>query len=304
MWWKKSPSRRRWRRSGEPGGRQYRAMANPESGEGMRIGEVLKRSRTRQGIEIAEVEERTKIRTKYLRALESEDWEVLPSPAYARGFLRTYAQLLGLDADALVDAYRRQVESELPGDRPYGLGEPVLEGRRRPLGAERRRWGTGALVVLGVVAAIGGLLVIGLVGGGDEETPGHDGRQKAAREQRQEGQRKQARQERRQKATTPAPEEPKSVTLGLVVREDVQVCLLGGGGEVLIPGQVLSAGTEEHFTQPRFDLRFPSGYDVEQFRLELDGKPARLGETTGPAAFEIEPGARPRPAATPGPECP
>ena len=93
----------------------------------MRIGEVLKRSRTRQGIEIADVEERTKIRTKYLRALESEEWDVLPSPAYAKGFLRTYAQLLGLDADAIVDEYRRQVESELPAGPPLRLGEPDFD---------------------------------------------------------------------------------------------------------------------------------------------------------------------------------
>ncbi len=87
-------------------------MAHPEDRGQMRIGEVLKRSRTRQGIEIRDVEERTKIRTKYLRALESEDWDLLPDPAYAKAFLRTYAQLLGLDADAIGDAYRRQVEGD------------------------------------------------------------------------------------------------------------------------------------------------------------------------------------------------
>jgi hypothetical protein len=78
-------------------------MARPDEGGGMRIGEVLKGARTRQGLDIGTVEERTKIRTKYLRALEAEDWERLPSPAYAKGFLRTYSNLLGLDADAIVD---------------------------------------------------------------------------------------------------------------------------------------------------------------------------------------------------------
>ena len=279
-------------------------MAN-SGGEGMRIGEVLKRSRTRQGIEIAEVEERTKIRTKYLRALESEDWDVLPSPAYARGFLRTYAQLLGLDADAVVDEFRRQVESELSGAQPYGVTEPVLEGRRRPLGSEPSRWGTAGLVAVGVIAAIGVLLVVGLVGGGDDDGSDHAKRGARAERQQQQRQRKQARQERRrQQQQTQTPEQPPTVDLALSVREDVQVCLLGGGGEVLIPGQVLSAGTEEQFTQPRFDLRFPSGYDVEQFSLRVDGKPVRLGETKGPAGFEIEPGARPHPTGPPGPECP
>src|ERR687891_2295504 len=95
----------------------------------MRIGEVLKSARTRQGLDIRTVEEQTKIRIKYLRALEAEEWEVLPNPAYATGFLRTYAQLLGLDGEALVDAYRRQVERGRTD--PTFLGDQVLERRRR-----------------------------------------------------------------------------------------------------------------------------------------------------------------------------
>jgi transcriptional regulator with XRE-family HTH domain len=268
----------------------------------MRIGEVLKRTRTRQGIEIREVEERTKIRTKYLRALESEDWELLPNPAYAKGFLRTYAQLLGLDADAIVDEYRRQVESELPSGDPLRIGEPVLEARRRPPGSEQRRWGTGALVALGVAAAVVVLVVIGLVSGDDES--GSPEQPKTAEEKREQRRQQRQRENRREQRKAATPAAGDSVTLALTVRQDVQVCLLGGGGEVLIPGQVLSAGTEERFEQPRFDLRFPSGYDVEQFSLELNGERARLGETTGPAAFEIEPGSKPARGPPPGAQCP
>ena len=119
----------------------------------MRIGPVLEQARSRAGLEIADVEEQTKIRAKYLRALESEDWGELPSSAYAKGFLRTYAQLLGLDADALVDEYRRQVESEL--DEPsYPLGDQVLERRRRrgPMSRGRPRW----VLVLVLLLLIGG----------------------------------------------------------------------------------------------------------------------------------------------------
>ncbi len=266
----------------------------------MRIGEVLKSTRTRQGIEMREVEERTKIRTKYLRALESEDWDVLPNPAYAKGFLRTYAQLLGLDADAIVDEFRRQVESELPAGHPLNIGEPVLEGRRRPPGSEPRRLGTGALVALGVVAVVGVLLAIGLIGDSDDQA--RDRRERAA--ERKERRQERARQERRERAAAQAPSEPRSVALSLVVRQDLPVCLIGGDGEVLIPGSLLSAGTEERFEQPRFELRFPAGYDVEQFTLELNGERARLGETTGPQGFEIEPGAKPQPTDPPGTECP
>ena len=277
-------------------------MAHPENGEGMRIGEVLKGTRTRQGVEMREVEERTKIRTKYLRALESEDWDVLPNPAYAKGFLRTYAQLLGLDADAIVDEFRRQVERELPSGHPLHIGEPVLEGRRRPPGSEPRRGGTGALVALGVVVAVAALLAIGLLGGDSGDDDARDGRERAA--ERKERRQDRARQERREKAAAQAPDEPRSVALSLVVRQDLPVCLIGGGGEVLIPGSLLSTGTEERFEQPRFELRFPAGYDLEQFTLELNGERTRLGETTGPAGFEIEPGTRPQPTDPPGTECP
>ena len=64
----------------------------------MRIGQVLEQARERAGLEITDIEDSTKIRGKYLRALESEDWGELPSSAYAKGFLRTYGQLLGLDS--------------------------------------------------------------------------------------------------------------------------------------------------------------------------------------------------------------
>ena len=133
-------------------------MATRDEGDGLPIGEVLKRTRTRRKVDIHTVEQQTKIRTKYLRALENEEWDVLPGPAYAKGFLRTYAQFLGLDGDALVDEYRRTVEAALDADHAYRFTEPVLERRRRP-GEEPRRswavwlWAVGALAAAGVVAA-------------------------------------------------------------------------------------------------------------------------------------------------------
>ena len=125
-------------------------MSDERPGE-MRIGQVLEQARARAGLEIADVEERTKIRAKYLRALESEDWGELPSPAYAKGFLRTYSQLLGLDSDALVDEYRRQVESDL-SEPAYPLGDQVLERRRRPGAGGARRSRAWIFVVLAALA--------------------------------------------------------------------------------------------------------------------------------------------------------
>ena len=274
-------------------------MDGPGESDGMRIGEVLKSARTRQGIEMRDVEDRTKIRTKYLRALESEDWDVLPSPAYAKGFLRTYSQLLGLDADAIVDEYVRQVESQLEPGHPLRVGDAVLEGRRRPTDRPPSRLSPLALVAAGVAIAAAIFLVIGVIGG-DDDDGGEDVRPAAqgkAKEGKGEGKGQRKDDDKPARAQGP-------VALHLSVRSDVQVCLVGAEDNVLIAGQVLTAGTEENFQQPRFLLRFPSGFDRSQFDLTLDGKAARLPETSGAAAFAIEPGARPRALEPPGQGCP
>ena len=60
------------------------------------IGATLQSARTRAGLDIADIEAETKIRAKYLRALEQEEWDQLPGSTYVRSFLRTYADVLGL----------------------------------------------------------------------------------------------------------------------------------------------------------------------------------------------------------------
>ncbi len=70
------------------------------------IGETLRERRMALKIDVHEVEEATKIRAKYLRALENEEYNLLPGSAYAKSFLRTYADFLELDSRALVDEYR------------------------------------------------------------------------------------------------------------------------------------------------------------------------------------------------------
>ena len=69
------------------------------------IGNSLREARTRRGMEFAQAEQTTKIRGKYLRALEEERFDVLPSQTYVKGFLRTYADYLGLDGQLYVDEY-------------------------------------------------------------------------------------------------------------------------------------------------------------------------------------------------------
>jgi cytoskeleton protein RodZ len=80
------------------------------------IGNSLREARLRQGFELPRVEADTKIRAKYLRALEDERFEVLPGETYVKGFLRTYAEYLGLDGQLYVDEYNSRFarEEEFP----------------------------------------------------------------------------------------------------------------------------------------------------------------------------------------------
>jgi hypothetical protein len=262
-------------------------MTGNEQGE-MRIGEVLKQARARAGLDIRAAEEQTKIRVKYLRALEDEEWDALPSSAYAKGFLRTYAQLLGLDGEALADAYRRQVERGRTD--PTFLGDQVLERRRRLAGESRRpRWGW---IAVAAAVAIGGvLLVIGLVGNDDEDGGDRD-RGRAAANGKHRGDNR-------------GDEQPKgSVTLALSIHEPVQICLVGGGGQALIDGQVLNPGDQESYERKSFELRFPAGFSASQFDLEIAGMPRRLPKADGPAAFDVIAPQRVVEAKPPGKDCP
>jgi hypothetical protein len=86
------------------------------------IGNSLREARVRQGLDYPQVELATKIRVKYIRALEEEQFEVLPSGTYIKGFMRSYAEFLGLDGQLYVDEYnsRHVVEGfdDMPQRRP------------------------------------------------------------------------------------------------------------------------------------------------------------------------------------------
>src|SRR5829696_7970779 len=94
------------------------------------IGETLREARMRRRIDMTEVETATKIRGKYLRALENEEWDLLPGPTFVKSFLRTYAEYLGLDARLLVEEYRQRYERPSTQD---------LTPFRRPPRRARRR---------------------------------------------------------------------------------------------------------------------------------------------------------------------
>ena len=260
----------------------------------MRIGEVLRDARQRAGLELRDVEQRTKIRLKYLRALESEDWGELPTSAYAKGFLRTYAQLLGLDAEALVDEYRRQVEGT-SGAPTYPLGDRQLERRRPPI--EQSRFTRPAfLLAVGAVAVIAAIAVIAFTGG--DERPGRAERGAGHAPGKGKGKGKRG----NDKKGSSKPEEP--TPLALSIKDAVEVCLLGGAGKPLI-AQVLAPGTHEAYSRREFELRFPSGFDPDQFKLELAGHPRLLPKANGPVSYAIRAPKRVTELSRPpGEECP
>src|SRR5207248_8610104 len=90
------------------------------------IGSSLREARVRRKRELSQVEADTRIRAKYLMALESNRFDELPAPAYAKGFLRTYADYLGLDAQRFVDEYNTRFA---PEDEP--TPPPPVRIRRR-----------------------------------------------------------------------------------------------------------------------------------------------------------------------------
>jgi cytoskeletal protein RodZ len=114
------------------------------------IGNSLREARLRRGIEFPQVEQATKIRGKYLRALEDEQFEVLPSDTYVKGFLRTYADYLGLDGQLYVDEYNSR----------FVVGEDEFRPRRSPPKADRRNRRVETTLVLVALLAIAIVTVV------------------------------------------------------------------------------------------------------------------------------------------------
>ena len=82
----------------------------------LRPGDALRLARESNGVSQAEIAERTRIPLATVQSIEAEDWMSLPAPVYVRGFLRLYANEIGLDAEAIVGAWRAQVgEAGTPG---------------------------------------------------------------------------------------------------------------------------------------------------------------------------------------------
>lgn len=236
------------------------------------IGTTLREARNRRKVDLSKVEAATKIRIRYLRAMENEEWDALPGGAYTRGFIRTYASYLGLDGERLAEEYRR--DTAPPGGERAPRVEPAATG----IGTRRRPWLSSRAVAVAVVAAlVAALVAIGLASGGDDSPPTGAG-DAGTGAQRKEGAR----------ATTGAALAPRgAVAIQLTAEAEVWVCLLDAEEQALIEGRILEAGAEEGpFRSERFMVSFGNG----EVSLLVDGEAAEIPATSSPIGYEIEAG--------------
>jgi cytoskeleton protein RodZ len=242
------------------------------------IGAELREARMRLKIDINEVELRTKIRAKYLRALENEEWDLLPGEVYVRSFLRTYADFLGLDSRHLLDEFRRRHES--PSDHePPPIAPPSRErrerGRRRPIGVPSWALVVVVLVIVGVVLYI--------VGTGSPSS--HDNASLPRTTP------KHTRHHRRHTTNPTAPKHPptptpKTVTLALTPTSAVWVCLVNGAGKPLIDGQIYDTGqTIPRETGKKLLLLLGNA----SVTMKVNGVSVPVTASAGPIGFRFTP---------------
>jgi cytoskeleton protein RodZ len=220
------------------------------------IGSSLRAAREHQRLELSAVERATRIRTKYLQALEDERFDLLPGTAYVKGFLRTYADFLGLDGVRFVDEYNERFAPAEPMEAP----PPVRVRRpRRILGAR--------LVAIPVAVAVG-LFVWRLTSGGAHH---HAAFAPAVPHVRV------------STATTPPPappQRPAAARIALVAARGpcwLLVRLGSDSGRVLYE-DMLERGRTARFTARRLWIRIGAPWNVD---ASLNGKRTPLPTTTG-----------------------
>lgn len=227
-----------------------------------RVGTVLREARNRRKIDLSEVEAAIRIRVRYLRAIENEEWDVLPGGVYTRGFIRTYASFLGLDGERLVEDYRRNVEGA--GGPPGPAPEPSPAAPR----AQRRIPAAGWL-------AAGAAILVAIV-----SIPGSDDGDGVAR---QPSGQESARGDREEQARQPVAD--RSVSVRLAAGAEVWVCVLDAGGRHVVDGQILEAGAEAGpFRSGSFTVSFGNG----EVTMLIDGREAEIPATSSPIGYSID----------------
>jgi len=248
------------------------------------IGSTLREARMRAKIDITEVEQATKIRAKYLRALENEEWSLVPGSTFVKSFLREYADYLGLDARLLVEEYKARYEDptehELAPITP-GLGRERRRGLGSPGGGPIA---PGWAIVGGVIVLL--LVALGVVGSIGGSGGGSSNNASTARPPR-------ATSTTPPPRTTPAPA-PARASVAIVPTATVYVCLVDEHGKVLIPGTTFSAGQQVPVYRARA-MRLTLGNNGVQLRV--NGRPLAVPASATAIAYRLTPdGASPLPA--------
>jgi cytoskeleton protein RodZ len=230
------------------------------------IGESLREARMRQHLDISDVEVQTKIRAKYLRALEHEDFGLLPGPTFVKTFLRTYAEVLGLDPHLLVEEYRATFEPRDEQLEPaQALGGPPSPPGRPPRQPPR----PSVVVAVLVVGLLAFLIVLGVTSGGGKNN------------------------KRSASTTTPTtrpkkhkPKKPPPATaVALKVEPTLPtyVCLDKGAGTPILYQGILSGPQTFRGRKLRINLGKTS------VQLRVNGKPFPTGGGATPVGFEFTP---------------
>ncbi len=241
------------------------------------IGETLREARMRERIDVSEIEAQTKIRAKYLRALENEEWDLLPGPTFVKSFLRTYATALGLDGKALVEEYRLNYE------RPSEPPEPIVTSPRKVRVPGPSRPSRGYMALVGIVVVVIVLLIVGLLSGGGNSGSSSDSTSAKTdttakhRTTHKGAAGRHGTNGTAAKATT-------TVALALRATGTVYVCLIGEGGKRLIAGQTLEAGSRTPtFRAQHFVLTLGNN----AVTLLIDGTPRMVPPSSGAIGYSI-----------------
>ncbi|MQA76401.1 MAG: hypothetical protein GEU88_19100 [Solirubrobacterales bacterium] len=252
-------------------------VGGARSGEWMEmaleVGQTLREARIGRGIELDEVERATKIRARFLRAMEEERWEALPGAAYARGFLATYARYLELDEGALVAEYRRLHDRDAEAQP---IPDEMLPERgviRKPLIRSRTALIAGAVAAVTVVAV---LLAVAL--GGSDDGEGGSGGPSPTRA----GAAKTTTRTTTERSTP----EPDRASVLLRSTGTVWVCLLGEDNEALVDGETLTVDQARGpFRARSFEVTFGNG----AVEMEVDGEPVDIPDAAEPIGYEVTP---------------
>jgi cytoskeleton protein RodZ len=236
------------------------------------VGARLREARLQRGIDLAEVEASTKIRARFLGAIEDEEWDRLPSAFSARAFLHTYADHLGLDGARMVEELDYDAVPGPAADRGARIDPaPPQEAQF----ARRHRLSPRLLATIAGLGLAAVLVAVGLASlGGDSNGPSPARRSGGG-----------DRQQLAPGPSGPAATAGKGATLTLTATAEVWVCLLDEQGRALIDGQILGPGSE---AGPYRSASFMISLGNGAVTMSVAGRPASIPPTPNPIGFSID----------------